>query len=91
MGRDKMADRVPVLNQVLAQEVGKAGQFARYLETGPVMSEDGKTFCKFLDLPEKGKVMVRAEDGVHFTATGQKLLARLALNQFSQSKPVGSP
>ena len=91
MGRDKMADRVPVLNQVLAQEIGKAGQYARYLETGPVMSEDGKTFCKFLDLPEKGKVMVRAEDGVHFTATGQKLLARLALNQFSQSKPVGSP
>lgn len=91
MGRDNMAERVPVLNQVLSQEIGKAGQYARYLATGPVMSEDGKTYCKFLDLPERGKVMVRAEDGVHFSATGQKILARLALNQFTQSKPVGTP
>lgn len=83
MGRDKMITRVPVLNEVYSREAAKHSAVARYVATGPVLSPDGSSFAKFLDLPKRGKVMVRADDGVHFTPTGQRLLARLALSQFN--------
>jgi len=83
MGRDKMTGRVPVLNEVYSREAAKHSAVARYVATGPVLSPDGSSFAKFLDLPKRGKVMVRADDGVHFTPTGQRLLARLALAQFN--------
>jgi uncharacterized protein len=64
-----------------------------------VISSDGKTFTKFIELPERGKVLVRSDDGVHFTANGQRLLAKLALSQLvlkqlekvQQPKPQATP
>lgn len=81
MGREKMADRVPVLNQIFESTAAKYPGVARYVPTADVISSDGKTFTKFIELPERGKVLVRADDGVHFTANGQRLLAKLALSQ----------
>lgn len=81
MGREKMADRVPVLNQIFESAVAKYPGVARFLPTANSLSNDGKTFSKFIELPERGKVMVRTDDGVHFTANGQRLLAQLALSQ----------
>ena len=83
MGREKMINRVPVLNEVYSREAAKHPGIAKFVPTGPVLSPDGNTFAKFLDLPRRGKVMVRSDDGVHFTSTGQRLLARLALAQFN--------
>jgi uncharacterized protein len=81
MGREKMADRVPVLNQIFESATAKYPGVARYLPTANALSGDGKTFSKFIELPSRGKVMVRTDDGVHFTANGQRLLAQLALSQ----------
>jgi hypothetical protein len=81
MGREKMVDRVPVLNQIFESNAAKYPGVARYVSTADVLSNDGKTFSKFIELPERGKVLVRSDDGVHFTANGQRLLAKLALSQ----------
>ena len=81
MGREKMVDRVPVLNQIFESNAAKYPGVARYVPTADVLSDDGKTFSKFIELPERGKVLVRSDDGVHFTANGQRLLAKLALSQ----------
>lgn len=81
MGREKMVDRIPALNKIFSSAADKYPGVARYVDTAPTLTSDGKTFSKFIELPERGKVMVRADDGVHFTANGQRLLANLALSQ----------
>jgi len=81
MGREKMMDRVPVLNQIFESAAAKYPGVVRYVPTASSLSSDGKTFSKFIELPTRGKVMVRTDDGVHFTANGQRLLAQLALSQ----------
>lgn len=81
MGREKMVDRIPTLNSIFIKAAEKYPGVARYVDTGPTLSSDGKTFSKFIELPERGKVMVRTDDGVHFTVNGQRLLAQLALSQ----------
>lgn len=96
MGREKMADRVPVLNQIFESTAEKYPGVARYVPTADVISSDGKTFTKFIELPERGKVLVRSDDGVHFTANGQRLLAKLALSQLvlkqlEKPQPVKQP
>jgi uncharacterized protein len=85
MGREGLAERIPALNAVYQAETAKKAALARYLATAPLLSPDGQAFAKFLELPERGKVMVRTNDGVHFTATGQRLLAQLTLEQFTAS------
>lgn len=81
MGREKMVDRIPTLNSIFMKAAEKYPGVARYVDTGPTLTSDGKTFSKFIELPERGKVMVRTDDGVHFTVNGQRLLAQLALSQ----------
>ena len=81
MGREKMVDRIPVLNQIFESTTAKYPGVARYVPTANSLTTDGKTFSKFIEIPSRGKVMVRANDGVHFTASGQRLLAQLALSQ----------
>lgn len=81
MGREKMIERVPVLNQIFESAAAKYPGVARYVSTADSLSTDGKTFSKFIEIPARGKVMVRTDDGVHFTANGQRLLAQLALSQ----------
>ena len=102
MGREKMVDRIPTLNSIFIKATEKYPGVARYVDTGPTLSSDGKTFSKFIELPERGKVMVRTDDGVHFTVNGQRLLAQLALSQLvlqkvdpkaiaAQRSPIVSP
>lgn len=86
MGREKMVDRIPTLNSIFIKAAEKYPGVARYVDTGPTLTSDGKTFSKFIELPERGKVMVRTDDGVHFTVNGQRLLAQLALSQLVLQK-----
>lgn len=81
MGREDLAHKVPVLNDIYSGEIAKQ-PFARFIPTGPKLTTDGTTFTKFIELPERGSVMVRTDDGVHFTAQGQRILAALTLDQF---------
>jgi hypothetical protein len=82
MGREDLAKKIPVLNEIYQTETEKAPLNARYLATAPSITENGTDFTKFLDLPEQGSVMIRADDGVHFTTQGQRLLVNFTLTQF---------
>ncbi len=91
MGREDLVGKEPQLNEIYAREAAKYPLFARFIATAPSLSEDGSSFTKFMELPERGSVMVRTDDGVHFTTQGQKILAKLALAQFTkatQTEPV---
>lgn len=85
MGREDLAGKEPKLNEIYAHEAAKYPLFARFIATAPSLSEDGSSFTKFMELPERGSVMVRTDDGVHFTTQGQKILAKLALAQFTKA------
>lgn len=91
MGREDLVGKEPLLNQIYAQEAAKYPLSARFVATAPSLTEDGSSFTKFLELPERGSVMVRTDDGVHFTTLGQKLLAKLALAQFTRAEPPSTP
>lgn len=85
MGREDLLGKEPLLNEIYAAESAKYPLFARFVATAPSLSADGSSFTKFLEVPERGSVMVRTDDGVHFTTQGQKLLARLTLAQFTHA------
>lgn len=89
MGREDLVGRVPVINELYQRQLAKHPKIARFISTAETLTADGKTFSKFLELPGRGSVMVRSDDGVHFTTQGQKLLAKLVLDQFSfpEAKP----
>ncbi len=87
MGREDLLGKEPLLNEIYASESAKYPLFARFVATAPSLSADGSSFTKFLELPERGSVMVRTDDGVHFTTQGQKLLAKLTLAQFTHAAP----
>ncbi|MCE3252080.1 MAG: hypothetical protein K0Q67_1090 [Cellvibrio sp.] len=83
LGREDLIGKAPTLNAIYAEEAGKMPLFARFVATDPALTSDGTSFTKFLELPDRGSVMVRTDDGVHFTTQGHRLLANLALTQFS--------
>ncbi|HTF98161.1 MAG TPA: DUF459 domain-containing protein [Cellvibrio sp.] len=84
MGREDLIGKEPLLNEIYASETAKYPLFARFVATAPSLTQDGSNFTKFMELPERGSVMVRTDDGVHFTIQGQKLLAKLTLKQFTK-------
>lgn len=92
MGREDLLGKEPLLNEIYADEAAKYPLLARFVATSPSLTTDGSSFTKFLELPERGSVMVRTDDGVHFTPQGQKLLAKLALAQFTRApQPKAEP
>ncbi len=82
MGREDLKDKIPQLNQIYQAEVAKFSENARFIDTAPVLTADGKTYSRFLELPERGSVMLRTDDGIHFTTQGHKVLSTLTLAQF---------
>lgn len=91
LGREDLIGKAPTLNAIYAEEAGKMPLFARFVATAPTLTTDGSSFTKFLELPERGSVMVRTDDGVHFTTQGHRLLANLMLTQFGAAPPAKKP
>ncbi len=91
MGREKMNKYVPALNEVYQASVDKFKPLAVFAPTAKSLSSDGLTFTKFLTLPDQGEIMVRTNDGVHFTPAGQKIIAHLVLNHFSAAHTEQTP
>lgn len=85
MGREDLVGKASVLNAIYQNEIAKQ-PYARFISTSSTLTTDGETFTKFIELPERGSVMVRTDDGVHFTPQGQRMLAALTLNQFELPK-----
>jgi hypothetical protein len=91
LGREDLIGKAPTLNAIYAEEAGKMPLFARFVATDPTLTADGSSFTKFLELPERGSVMVRTDDGVHFTTQGHRLLANLTLTQFGAAGTLVTP
>lgn len=91
LGREDLIGKAPTLNAIYAEEAGKMPLFARFVPTDPTLTADGSSFTKFLELPERGSVMVRTDDGVHFTTQGHRLLANLTLTQFGAAGTLVTP
>lgn len=91
LGREDLIGKAPTLNAIYAEETAKMPLFARFVATDPTLTADGSSFTKFLELPDRGSVMVRTDDGVHFTTQGHRLLANLALTQFGAANNIAAP
>jgi hypothetical protein len=91
LGREDLLGKAPTLNAIYAEEASKMPLFARFVATDPTLTADGSSFTKFLELPDRGSVMVRTDDGVHFTTQGHRLLANLTLTQFGAAQPAEKP
>lgn len=91
LGREDLVGKAPKLNAIYAEEAGKMPLFARFVATDPTLTADGSSFTKFLELPDRGSVMVRTDDGVHFTTQGHRLLANLTLTQFGAANDITAP
>lgn len=91
LGREDLLGKAPTLNAIYAEEAAKMPLFARFVATDPTLTADGGSFTKFLELPDRGSVMVRTDDGVHFTTQGHRLLANLTLTQFGAESGIADP
>lgn len=91
LGREDLVGKAPTLNAIYAEEADKMPLFARFVATDPSLTADGSSFTRFLDVPDRGNVMVRTDDGVHFTTQGHRLLANLTLTQFGAAPPAEKP
>lgn len=85
MGREKMNKYIPALNHVYDTSIKKFSPLAVFAPTTHLLSTDGHSFVKSLTQPDQGEIMLRTNDGVHFTPAGQKLIARLVLDYFQAS------
>lgn len=82
MGKENMNKYIPALNQVYEESIKKFAPLGVFTPTATSLSSDGRSFNKSLMQPEQGEILVRTNDGVHFTPAGQKIIARLVLNHF---------
>lgn len=91
LGREDLVGKAAKLNAIYAAEADKMPLFARFVSTDATLTADGSSFTKFLELPDRGSVMVRTDDGVHFTTQGHRLLANLTLTQFGVAPAAEKP
>jgi hypothetical protein len=82
MGREDLKDKIPRLNQIYKTEIAKYAHHARFVDTATVLTTDGVSYARFLQLPERGSVMLRTDDGIHFTTQGHRILSKLTFIQF---------
>lgn len=91
MGRDDIKSKIPQLNALYKAEIEKFSATARFIDTAPVLTTDGVSYSRFIELPERGSVMLRTDDGIHFTTQGHRILSKLTLAQFRLPQPKKSP
>ncbi len=72
-------NKIIYLNQLYKEEVEKRGGV--FLKSNSVLSEEDK-FTAYITKQDK-KIKVRANDGVHFTGSGSRLLTDLFIKQFT--------
>ncbi len=79
MGRDKINRGVKVLNSLYAKALGEGE--SRYISTRESLSDDVNEYRKTITKENGKSVVVRTEDGIHFTRDGQTILRDLVLKQ----------
>lgn len=69
----KLNEGVIELNKIYKSQVTIAKQY--YVTSNDVLGMKDNNFVKFMNIPNKGNVTLRTDDGIHFTPIGQKLIA----------------
>ena len=72
MRKPKLNEGMVYLNMLYQSEIEKVQQ--HFLTTNQLLGCTYENFTSFVE-SDKGKIKVRVDDGVHFTTTGQKILA----------------
>lgn len=72
MRNDRIRKGAIVENQVFHEETARYGY--DYLSTEEILGSLDEPFSRHINHPSKGKVAVRAEDGIHFTPEGLRLI-----------------
>lgn len=74
MKTPKLNDGVHYLNQLFESEMNLYQQI--YIPTVELLGNPEGQYTKFIVVPDQGSVSVRAEDGIHFSPRGQRMLAQ---------------
>ncbi len=81
MRKKKLNKGVRYLNTLYQSEVKKAGGI--YLPTQFLLTGKTKGYSKYTKTKKNKKVAVRTNDGIHFTVTGQRKIARQILSKIT--------
>ncbi len=73
MSDKKLNAGVIKLNKIYQSQVTIAKQ--HYITANDVLGMKDDNFVKFMNIPNKGNVTLRTDDGIHFTTIGQKRIA----------------
>lgn len=72
MRDDRLQKGALVENLIFREEAQNFG--FDYLSTEEIVGPLNEPFRKYIDHPEKGRITVRADDGIHFTPSGLRLI-----------------
>jgi len=81
MQKARLSSAMAYLSGLYQQQVGLYQQ--HYLSANPVLGYQDDTFSYTLQNSQGKRVKVRVDDGIHFTITGQKLIAEQILSMIA--------
>jgi hypothetical protein len=73
MREDRIEQGAKIENRIFEEETKKY-KF-EYMATGDMLGSVEEPYKKYIEDPEKGKIVVRADDGVHFTSKGLRMIS----------------
>ncbi|MGY4492303.1 SGNH/GDSL hydrolase family protein [Pseudomonas sp. TE3610] len=78
MRKDKLSTAMAYLSDLYKSEASHYGQL--FLSANDVLGYHDDTFSPYLESADGKKVKTRVDDGIHFTTTGQKLIAERVMS-----------
>ncbi|WP_339938124.1 SGNH family hydrolase [Undibacterium luofuense] len=85
MGKEKVNNGVRLLNQLYASAMTDG--ISRFVSTREALSDNADVYQRYITKEDGTSVVVRSEDGVHFTRDGHKILTQLVLKQLVLPTP----
>ncbi len=73
MREDRIEKGAQIENKIFQEETRKYR--VEYLPTEDLLGSVDQPYKKYIEDPRKGKVVVRADDGVHFTSVGLRMIS----------------
>ena len=85
MGKEKVNNGVRLLNQLYASAMTDG--ISRFVSTREALSDNADVYQRYITKEDGTSVVVRSEDGIHFTRDGHKILTQLVLKQLVLPTP----
>ncbi|HKB60956.1 MAG TPA: DUF459 domain-containing protein [Gallionellaceae bacterium] len=73
MRKDRIEEGAKIENRIFQEETRKY-RF-EYLPTGDIVGPVDQPYKKYIEDPKRGKIVVRADDGIHFTSKGLRMIS----------------